>query len=187
MQTKLVILCALLVSALSIYAQDDNDEKKSKIWYGPKVGVDIPVSMLANPELITDQMKGNYQAGGFVRFGDKLFLQPEIYYASYKFDNANSYEYLKVPVMLGLRILDIGLVSLHATGGLDYTKQLVTGSTGVLNWQVGACVGVLGFLTADLRYTFQKNDLSGVQQIENLITNGGMVNLTVGLKLRAGK
>jgi len=187
MKTKLVILCALLISVLSIYAQDDNDEKKSKIWYGPKVGVDIPVSMLIEtPELITDQMKGNYQAGGFVRFGDKLFLQPEVYYASYKY-NATSYEYLKVPVMLGLRILDIGLVSLHATGGLDYTKQLVTGSTGVLNWQVGACVGVLGFLTADLRYTFQKNDLSGVQQIENLIANGGMVNLTVGLKLRAGK
>ena len=108
MKTKLVILCALLISVLSIYAQDDNEEKKSKIWYGPKVGVDIPVSMLANPELITGQMNGNYQAGGFVRFGDKLFLQPEVYYASYKY-NATSYEYLKVPVMLGLRILDIGL------------------------------------------------------------------------------
>jgi len=53
----------------------------------------------------------------------------------------------------------------------------------VINWEVGGGVNVLGFITADLRYTIQKGSTNGFTQVEQLIANGGMVNLTVGLRL----
>ena len=84
--------------------------------------------------------------------------------------------------MLGVRILDIGLVSIHATGGPTYIKQLADyETTGKFRWELGAGLNLLGFITTDLRYTFQNK--INTTEIEDLITNGGMVNLTVGLRL----
>jgi hypothetical protein len=84
--------------------------------------------------------------------------------------------------MLGLQVFDLGLVSLHLNGGPSYLKKLDSTEKGLINWEVGAGVNVLGFITTDLRYTIQKNS-STATQIEDLVANGGMLNLTVGLRL----
>jgi hypothetical protein len=85
-------------------------------------------------------------------------------------------------MMLGLKVIDLGLISLHLNGGPSYLKQLDSTNKGVINWEVGAGVNLLGFITTDLRYTIQKGSTTGMQ-IEQLISNGGMLNLTVGLRL----
>jgi len=175
----------LFVSISSLMAaQDDDSSDEKKTWWGPKFGLDLSTST-TNLSGITDQLKGNYQAGIFFQFGEKLYLQPELYYSSYKTESGNSsssINFVKVPLMLGVRILDIGLVSIHATGGPSFIYHLSRdGTTRKVWWELGAGVNVLGFITTDLRYTF-RNKISATE-IEDLITNGGMVNLTVGLRL----
>jgi hypothetical protein len=86
-------------------------------------------------------------------------------------------------MMFGWEVFDIGLVGLHLNGGPSYLKQLDSEEKAVINWEVGGGVNVLGFITADLRYTIQKGSTNGFTQVEQLIANGGMVNLTVGLRL----
>ena len=95
--------------------------------------------------------------------------------------------YIKVPVMVGVKILDIGLVALRIDGGpqfsfkLDNTDKL-TGEKN-LSWQLGAGVDVLGFIVADLRYNIQPGQ-SISTQVQNFNLNSTGLNLTVGLKFR---
>jgi len=184
MKTKIIIMMLFVSISSLMVAQDDDSSDEKKTWWGPKFGLDLSTST-TNLSGITDQLKGNYQAGIFFQFGEKLYLQPELYYSSYKTENGNSsssINFVKMPLMLGVRILDIGLVSIHAMGGPTYIKQLADyETTGKFRWELGAGVNVLGFITTDLRYTFQNK--INTTEIEDLITNGGMVNLTVGLRL----
>ena len=87
--------------------------------------------------------------------------------------------------MVGLKFLDIGLLSLHLKGGPQFRFPLdnsdkPTGKMS-LDWQVGAGVDILGFITTDLRYTLQSGK-SLDEQAKNIGTSG--LNLTVGLKFR---
>ena len=171
------------VSSLLVAQDSSTDEEEKKFWWGPKFGLDLS-SSTNNIEGITEQLKGNYQAGIFFQMGKKLYLQPEIYYASYMTDatSLSSINFIKVPLMLGVRLLDIGLVSVHVMGGPTYIKQLADyETTGKYKWELGAGANILGFITTDLRYTF-KNQIDPTE-IQDLIANGGMVNLTVGLRL----
>lgn len=185
MKAKSIFILSILFLSIGISAQDT---KESKFWWGPKFGLDVSTST-ANLDQLTSQLNGNYQAGIFMQFGKKLYFQPEIYYAKYFIENSgssnSSLKFVKIPLMVGLKFLDIGLVSLHANAGPTYTKQLGNDqASGNFKWGVGAGANVLGFITTDLRYTFQRSDVSGVEEIENLISNGGMINLTVGLRLK---
>ena len=200
MKTKFFLLCLFLVSFSVIgYAQDETsttttestpvEKPKPKIWFGPKFGLDLS-HFTSDVNNIKSQLGSNYQAGIMVQFGEKLYLQPEAYYASYKSmtgvaDSARNF--IKVPVMAGLRFFNIGLISLHLMGGPQFIFQLdnkdkLTGNQ-TLSWQVGAGADVLGFITADLRYTIQPNQTASTQ-IQNFSLNSTGLNLTVGLKFR---
>jgi hypothetical protein len=188
MKSKILFLTLLLGLASMVYAQDEATTKPKKFWYGIKFGLDATTSTNSVTSL-QDQLKGNYQFGGFLQFGRKLYFQPEIYYASYSTETEGTDEsttepitFVKAPILLGLQLLDIGLVSVHINGGTTYIKQLkVDNAQSTFKWTVGAGANVLGFITADVRYIFQGN--VDPNEIQDLITNGGMVNLTVGLRL----
>jgi hypothetical protein len=182
MKMKIVILIAFVSLCGVLLAEDDKKDEK-KVWFGPKYGLDV-VSSTADIESLTDQLKTNYQVGFFMQLGKKIYFQPEIYYSSYTTNPITNTKinYLKAPMMLGLKVIDLGLISLHLNGGPSYLKQLDSTNKGVINWEVGAGVNLLGFITTDLRYTIQKGSTTGMQ-IEQLISNGGMLNLTVGLRL----
>ena len=189
MKTKslLFILFFILLSVVG-YAQDATtttvEKPKAKIWFGPKFGLDI-TNFTTNINDVTNQLGSNYQAGLMCQFGETLYLQPEVYYCNKKFSATVDSSYIKIPVMLGLKFLDIGLVSLHLNGGPQFRFPLdksdkPTGSM-QLDWQVGAGVDVLGFITADLRYTL----VQGVSIADQAKTIGtAPLNLTVGLKFR---
>lgn len=183
MPTKHFLLVMLLGLSTYLLAQDDSKDEK-KFWLGPKFGLDVS-SSTADLTSLTDQLKQNYQVGMFLQLGKTIYFQPEIYYSSYTTNATTNAKvnFLKAPMMLGWQVFDIGLISLHLNGGPSYFKQLDSTEKAVINWEVGAGVNILGFITTDLRYTIQKGSTSGITQVEQLITNGGMINLTVGLRL----
>ncbi|MFZ4581085.1 MAG: hypothetical protein ACOYM7_00415 [Paludibacter sp.] len=182
MKLKIVILIAFVSLCHVSWAEDDEKDDK-KVWFGPKYGLDV-VSSTADLASLTEQLKTNYQVGFFMQLGKKIYFQPEIYYSSYTTNPTTNAKinYVKAPMMLGLQVLDLSLISLHLNGGPSYLKQLDSLNKGVINWEVGAGINLLGFITTDLRYTIQKKTTAGLQ-IEQLISNGGMLNLTVGLRL----
>ena len=87
MKTRFILFSLFFLSLSLIgFAQDDVtkvEKPKAKIWFGPKVGLDL-AHFTTDVNEITTQFGSNYQAGIFFQFGEKLYLQPEIYYASTK-------------------------------------------------------------------------------------------------------
>lgn len=191
MKTRSVFLTLFFLSVTLIgYAQESTttEKPKAKIWFGPKFGLDIS-HFTTDVNEITNQLGSNYQAGLLCQIGETLYLQPEVYYASYKtsasITDSSRTNFVKIPIMLGLKVLDIGLVSLHLNGGPLFSFQLdntdrITGNQ-TLNWQLGAGADILGFITADLRYTLVPGK-SISDQVSSITSSG--LNLTVGLKFR---
>lgn len=188
MKTKsLFLFLLLLFLSTNLFSQSDSDDsdapKARFIRYGLKFGLDISTSKLNS---VSEELKGNYQYGIFLRIGKKLYLQPEIYYAAKNYSDANGDDQkiglVKVPVMAGFQLFDIGLLSVHLKGGPVYVKELKSDNKASFKWSAGAGVDILGFITTDVRYTFKKGSNNEFNQIEDLVTNGGLVNITVGLK-----
>ena len=195
----LLLLCLLtsntILSAQEIVTIKDSTatkpEKKNKFWMGPKFGLDLsPVKF----NEIGSQLSSNYQIGIMLQYGNKLYFQPEVYYSSYKTntngvtgaDLKKTVNFIKVPVLVGLKFLDLGLFSLHIKTGPSLTFKLddndgVSGNN-TFAWQVGTGVDILGFITTDIRYTMIKGVSLG-DQINNFSRNTSMLNLTVGLRL----
>jgi len=180
MKSKIIFFIFILNLSAMIFAQDNK-----KFWYGPKFGLDVSSTEI-NEENLLNELKANYSAGVFFQFGKKLYLQPEVYYVSYK-DGNSSLNYVKTPLMVGFKFLDFDLISLHLNGGPSLSKLLSTDdlldTKLSLNWQLGVGFNILGFITTDLRYTLPNGTSNVAGQIENIIRNGGIVNLTVGLRL----
>ncbi len=186
MKTKTIILIIIsaLITSNSMLAQ----KSEKNVWYGPKIGLDLSTST-HNLDQISSQLETNYQIGGFLQFGRKLYFQPEAYFATYKMrepdsSNSSAINFFKAPLMIGYKLLDLGLISCHLSTGPTYTKEISGTTDGTWRWEAGIGGNILGFITTDIRYTFKNNDQSGSEQLEYFISNGGMVNLTVGLRLK---
>ena len=195
MKTKNVILLLFISIGMHLFAQDEYaDTEKFYFRYGPKFGLNLTADVNNMPQNISaefaEQLKGNYQIGGFMQFGKKLYLQPEFHYAIQKIMNEEdvmeTYEKYKVPVHIGLKFFDIGLLSLHISGGAMYSHNVgeeFAFDQNNLEYQVGAGIDVLGFITTDLRYTLRQGKTIA-EQISDFQADGGIINFTVGLKLK---
>ncbi|MEI7503052.1 MAG: outer membrane beta-barrel protein [Paludibacter sp.] len=210
MKTKSILGLLLVYFSLPLFAQEAetvvkqeivtttttlNKEtptpKKAKWWVGPKFGLDISSSTLSS-EAVKSGLNKNYQFGMLFQYGRTFYIQPEIYYVSYKItpttiNPATSSNYVKIPVMAGVKFLDLGLFSLHVTTGPSYSFKLddkdgFTGTKG-FSWLLGAGVDVLGFITSDIRYTL-RDKVSIADQISQFSSASNTLNLTVGLKFR---
>jgi len=182
---KRVLILSSFIVILSGFLFAQETKKESKLSFGPRFGLDVS-STTTTLNGVTDQLQGNYQAGIMLQYGSTLFIQPECYYASYKISDTNSMNFIKIPVMLGLKFIDIGLVSFHVSCGPEYrllldNKDQLTGAS-TFSIQVGAGVDILGFITADLRYNL--NDKSIADQVTQITTTPTTLNLTVGLKFK---
>jgi hypothetical protein len=205
MKTKSILCLLFVCCSWALFAQDDASqtiiveqtttstpkEKKPTFWIGPKFGT-FASSTTKNFDEITDHLKSYNKFGILMQFGRTLYLQPEIYYSNYFTITTNdgnqvpiAQNNIQVPLMLGLRFFNLGLFSLHVTGGpafmfkLDDTDKI--SGENAMSWQVGAGVDILGFITTDLRCTL-KSDVK--KQIDEFITNPSVLDLTVGLKFR---
>ncbi len=177
-KSVLAMAIVILFSSLTIQAQRGG---KPNIWYGLKVGTEINTNSLS--DVSVSEIKNNYQVGAFIQFGRKIFLQPELYHARFVPETGDAISALKAPVSLGIQLLDLGILSLNVKGGAEFSKQLTSESEINFLWQGGVGVNVLGFLTADVRYLIPRGE-NAIEQFSHLISNGGMVNVTVGFRFR---
>lgn len=194
-----VLFFSLLLLGGTASAQEKStDEKKSEkphFWFGPKVGLDLATPTIDQNSIKT-QFDSNAQFGVFFQFGRKLYLQPEFYYAMHKETNTvnavpsvTSVNSLKIPVMVGLRLINLGLVSAHVMAGpqgsffLNETKPVagVTRQSSSFDLQFGAGVDVLGLITLDVRYS---SGLSSVEKTIQQLNWKDAVNVTLGIKIR---
>jgi hypothetical protein len=195
MKTKFFLILVLFgLTIAPAFAQDETTEESGAYFrYGPKVGMELNADLKnisTDANVYLENLKNNYQIGVFAQLGKRLYLQPEFVYSVYNgtdsLGNATSNEFIKIPLHLGLKFFDIGLLSLHISGGAIYTQTIAEKfkfDLARISYQVGVGVDVLDFITTDIRYTLKK-DKTFAEQIDNFATNGGIVNLTVGLKLK---
>lgn len=165
--------------------------KKPKFWIGPKFGTDF-TGVPSGSGDIKDALKEQWQAGVLMQYGRTFYLQPECYYAvNNTLDTSDeilsSVASIKIPALLGIRFLNLGLFSLHIMGGPEFIIPIKDDQTDTrkksTHFVVGAGIDVLGFITADVRYLYdtsiQPND-----HIQNFDLQTTPLNVTVGLKLR---
>lgn len=193
MKTKIFLMIFLALATMQIFAQEEVTTDEGVYFrFGPKVGMNLNADVNNLPSdinVITDNFKDNYQFGAFAQLGKRLYLQPEFYYSVQNVvtgTTTSKIEKIKVPVHIGLKFFDIGLLSLHISGGAMYTQnagEVFKFDLTKLEYQVGAGVDVLDFITTDIRYTLRQG-VPLADQIEDFTANGGVVNLTVGLKLK---
>lgn len=198
----LVLAFVLSVSFLNVFSQESNkesskNEKKSKVWFGLRAGTDLATPTIDTDE-IQSQLKSNYQFGVYARFGKKLFIQPEVYYAvkneqiiygAMKVDEimVNS---IKAPVLLGVELIDLGIVSAHIMAGPMVSMYLNESKSDYIvdrpkydyKLQLGGGIDVLRFVTLDVRYMVNLND--NIKTELNQLTFKSGVNVTIGIQFR---
>jgi hypothetical protein len=185
-----------LISGTAI-AQEQSEAdaalNKPHFWWGPKIGVDL-VHPTANSDEVLTQFKSSSQYGVFFEFGRKFYFQPELYFATVREDNidgvTNKVHSLRIPLMLGLRIFNLKVISAHLMAGpsasflLSETAPVPSQNRQKTNFmlQGGAGADFLGFLTLDIRYGVNLNG-STSEEISQLNWKSG-VNMTLGVKIR---
>lgn len=183
----------LTLVSLSVQAQEQSEtviKPKPHFWWGPKVGVDL-VSATTDQDAIKSQFDTNHQFGFFFQFGRTFYLQPEFYLASQKEKNMTSdndqVKSLRIPLMLGLRIFNLKVISAHIMAGptasffLSESVQTPNRQKSSFMLQGGAGADLFGFITLDIRYGVNMQEASA--EISQLSWKSG-VNMTLGLKFR---
>ncbi len=170
---RTLILFIAFFAAASIHAQ---------FHLGPKIGYNTS-RLSTDFDDIKEDVKHNFQIGAFARFGKKLYLQPEVYYAtsggSLKLEGTSIEEEIKlknivVPALVGFHLINAKVINLRIFAGpvanfiIDKSVEaddLVTDPLQDSNFKnvswgldVGAGVDVF-FLTLDLRYELGLNNL----------------------------
>ncbi|SDK33337.1 Outer membrane protein beta-barrel domain-containing protein [Catalinimonas alkaloidigena] len=193
MKKALFVLIFCLVGAHASRAQ---------FTIGPKVGVNYS-NLSSNLQSLEDEPITGFHAGVFARLGGRLHLQPEAYLirrgSDLRFKDTGHellrgevrYNSIDVPILLGYKLIDGGLVNLRLMGGPVASFIMSTDEDGVTEWpsennryedQVWGIQGGLGLdvgnLTLDVRYE------TGLQDInQGLRQRPHTFNVSLGWKL----
>jgi hypothetical protein len=182
---------------------------------GPKIGY-MSTKLSTDINEIESDLKDGLIFGAFVRLGDKFYIQPEInWYTSstvFKrpqlqslspFEQEIKLDNIQIPLFVGVKLLDLKLVNLRATGGVtanfvvnksistfdgdNYINPIKESDINDIHWglQVGAGVDVLMF-TLDVQYIAGMSKIIetiniGSQQVQFDSKQGFVV--TVGWKI----
>jgi hypothetical protein len=155
------------------------------------VGADFLTPTIDQNE-IQSQIKSNYQVGFFLQFGRKFYIQPEFYYATQKEPGITTDDVtintLKVPLMLGMRLVNLKVISAHIMAGPSASfllKESISNSNRKQSnfaLQAGGGIDLIGLFTLDVRYSFDMSN-SMSNQIKQFSWDNG-VNVTFGIKFR---
>jgi len=196
---SLIFVIGLLFISTASYSQYqatvEGKEKMPNFWFGPKVGVNLFTPTIDQNEIQT-QFQSNYQIGVFFQFGRKFYFQPEFYYATQKEKSSVlmskdvTVNTLKVPLMLGMRLINLKVISAHIMAGPSASFLLNESFTDPNNArqksnfaiEAGGGIDLIGFITLDVRYSVDMSK-SMNDQIKQLGWDSG-VNVTLGLKIR---
>jgi len=170
---KILFLLVVLFFSLENYGQ---------FSFGPKIGYSAS-KLSTDLDTIAESAKSNFQIGAFLRFGKKLYLQPEIFYATsggeLKREGTTLKESIRlknlsVPVLVGFKLINAKIINLRVMAGpvanfIIGTKieadELIQDplqdsdfKKAAWGMDVGAGVDVF-FLTLDIRYEFGLNNI----------------------------
>lgn len=191
----------ILILVVIVFAFQDNFGQFS---IGPKIGYSAS-KLSTNLDTIKESAKNNFQIGVFFRFGKKLYLQPELSYATsggtLKMEGSTAKEEIKlntlcVPVLVGYKLINAKVFNLRVLAGpvanfvvnktvdfnQTYPAPVQEADLKNVAWgmDVGAGVDVL-FLTLDLRYEFGLNNIYNGSGSHSIKSNVFIVSL--GFKL----
>jgi hypothetical protein len=168
--------------------------------FGPKIGATFS-KFTTDQDQIKDELKTTFHYGVFVRMGESVYFQPElnIMTRNANLESANQSGTIKmtsldVPLLLGVRVLNLKLLNVRAMAGpvgsmtvskkislTDVDLDLKKDDLKSLNWglQFGAGVDVLIF-SLDLRYEIGLNDVS---KLDGFDLKNNMFTVALGFKL----
>lgn len=196
MKNKIILLGLVTILCNNLFSQNDQNSNikntKNNFKFGLKLGYDMN-PLTSDPKVIVEQLKTNgVQYGCFVKYGNIFYIQPEFYYTELSpIVNSIHLDYkikgLQLPVMFGIKFLDIEILNLRVMSGPVLSSNLSNQEVSTknfkinYNWQVGVGVDIFDFVTADLRYSLLKGiDISN--QISDFNSTTNILNLTIGLK-----
>ncbi len=170
---RFLILIVLAVLTPLIYGQ---------FTLGPKIGYSSS-KLSTDIDDITESIRHNYQVGAFFRMGKRIFLQPEVAYATSGgnlqleeggFKESIKFKTLAVPVLMGFKLINAKVINLRVMAGpaanFILSKEvesdeliqdpLQDSNFKDISWgmDVGAGIDVF-FLALDVRYEFGLNNI----------------------------
>lgn len=175
---------------------------------GPKIGYNSN-TLTNNLDSVQSSIKNSFQIGMFIRVGSKVYFQPEANYQVVTStlnqgtgSSAQSQEIivqsLKIPALIGIKLINRGPFNLRILAGPAYTfalnKELDPQHMGEL-WpiqsvddirnsiwsvQMGAGLDVL-FMTLDVRYELGIDNMYNGSS--NLQLKNNIFNVSLGIKL----
>ena len=195
---KIIIVLVILFAAADIYAQ---------FSIGPKIGYSTS-KLSTDFEDISESLKHNFQIGAFARFGKKLYVQPEVFYATsggtLKYENSDLKEKIKlknlcIPVLVGFKLINAKIISLRIMAGpaanfilnkevdademIEYPLQDSNFKNVAWGMDVGAGVDIF-FLTLDVRYEFGLNNIYiPIDGADSQTMNSNAFIVSLGFKL----
>jgi hypothetical protein len=174
MKKILILLFVVFLSAEVSYGQ---------FVFGLKLGYNAS-KLTSNVDSVKASINSGFHAGAFVRFGKRVYIQPEAYYtfSGGTFQNnvsntVNNWKQkvtvgtLDIPVLVGFKIINTKMLNWRIMVGpevsflvnskvkdVNLTGPITSSDINKVNWygQVGTGIDIL-FLTFDIRYQFGLN------------------------------
>ncbi len=195
---RVILLSAFLLLTTFTFAQ---------FTVGPKIGITMS-KLSTNFEDVTEEMKTGFQFGAFVRFGKKIYVQPEIMFATkggiikepgINTDFTVKLSTIQIPLIVGYRVLNLNVVNLRLHGGpaisfVTNKEITVSAESGeeafdgahikdaIWNFQLGLGVDVLMF-TLDVRYEWGLNNIWDPQGGDSHDMKNNLWNISLGWKI----
>lgn len=169
---KITLIISAILIATTIQAQ---------FHFGPQIGY-TSSKLTTNVSDITSEFKSNFLFGAFARFGEKIYVQPEVNWLTqggvWKDGDLDkelkmTYKTIQIPVSVGWRIIDLKVANIRVFGGAaanivtnkdieikNIDEPITDADWNDLIWQyqVGVGVDVLMF-ALDVRYMGGINEL----------------------------
>ncbi|MDX9906558.1 MAG: porin family protein [Bacteroidales bacterium] len=195
---KIIVILFLLFIAAENYGQ---------FTFGPKIGYNA-AKLSTDFDTIKESVKSTFQIGAFARLGKKLYVQPELYYAtsggSFKIEGTTLKQDIRmnnicVPVLVGYKVINAKVINLRVMAGPVATfiinKKVTTNDliqyplqkSDLKNIAWGLDLGAgadIFFLSLDIRYEIGLNNIYIIP--ENATDNKIKSNLfivSLGFKL----
>ena len=182
-----------------------------QIKFGPKIGFNAS-KLTTSVDSVKTQFKAGFQFGAFVRIGDRIYLQPELYYTSqggeFTHDSSGSWKQsitlasLDIPLLIGFKIINNDNLNLRImagpVGSFIVNKKItdLNSITGPIqksdiantNWYIQAGAGIdIWMFTFDIRYQVGLNKVIKEVSYEgknvNFNTSNNVWVVSLGLKI----
>jgi len=195
---KFITLIMMMFLGVAVFAQ---------FTLGPKAGMTMGKLNTTFPE-VKEELKTGWQAGVFVRFGKKLYLQPELMFVTkggkithegLDVKTTVNLSSVQIPLLIGYKLIDLKAINLRIMTGpavsfvtnekIDIDSSIENPLTKdnikntIWSYQFGAGIDFLMF-TFDVRYEWGLNNIFDPQTgDESYDMKSNVWNISLGWKI----